>query len=190
MGPAAYEVIRWTRKQFSDGDELLAFVSELLYTQIMQAEPAESPERRLLLAHAQFFAPEEFGYLAEPPNESEGKPEYLNQLDAMNYGDRLFIGHHHYPTILHYVEEEPERNSECYYDLKRNSTVIVVVGAVGQPRTLKMKDAQYAIYDTQTDRFAFYHVQYDYMKTVEKIRELGFSEKTEVHLLKELMPEK
>lgn len=184
MGPTANEVILWTRGQFVD-DELLAFISELPYTEIVQTEPSE---RRILLAHAQFFEPEEFSYLAVH-DENDPCPSYIEQLDRMSTGDRLFIGHHHYAYFLHYADQEPQISPEEDYDLQGNSAIIILVGAVGQSRIPEMKDAQYALYDAQKDRLAFYHVPYDYETTVGKIERCGFSKGTQKELMKLLSPE-
>ena len=184
MGSTAYEVIKWTRERLTPDD--LSYIEGLPYTATV--EPNGTSERRILLAHAQFFEPRMFLYLAEQ-DDGEGVPEFLNQLHEMSYGDRLFIGHHHYPSVLHYVEEEPEVDEDYNYYLQRNSCAIVVVGSVGQPRTSETKDAQYALYDAVRDTFCFHHVPYDWRTTVAKIEGCGFSEQTQKALVRQLTPE-
>ena len=97
-----------------------------------------------------------------------------------------FYGHTH---IMNFFEEGKKPNTgldtppETLY-LEEGRKYIINPGSVGQPRDGLNNHAKYIIWDRELSRVSFRQVEYDVMKTVNKLRELGFPKFNATRLLR------
>ncbi len=111
-----------------------------------------------------------------------------NKLDKIftSFPERIcFYGHTH---TLNFFEQgtDPKEgllNSFGTYSFKPDRKYIVNPGSVGQPRDGINNLAKYLIWDRSRESVTFKAVEYDVMKTVNKILELGFPEFNATRLL-------
>lgn len=127
---------------------------------------------------------EEYGYLfihgspRDPTNEyilateiGFGPNEKFEEIFA-SFDKALFVGHTHLPCVItseYETASASELNHE--WDLSKNDCkVIVNVGSVGQPRDRDSRSC-YVIVDDDTIRWR--RVEYDFLKTIEKIERIA-----------------
>lgn len=96
-----------------------------------------------------------------------------------------FYGHTH--TLNFFAEgEEPERGlfvSFGTHSLSKNKKYIINPGSVGQPRDGINNLAKYLIWDRDKETVTFKALEYDVMKTVNRLRLLDFPEFNATRLL-------
>ncbi len=125
--------------------------------------PFQSRDCGLSLAHSCWSDPLAWLYLTF---EKDFEREY--ELDETVFP--LFIGHTHIPMI---VEKEKKNHlsmsKKTELDFDPNSSYIINVGSVGQPRDHN-PDACFVIMDTETCKLVFHRIPYPYQETMKKIK--------------------
>jgi len=97
-----------------------------------------------------------------------------------------FYGHTH---IMSFFEEgeDPDQKQNFYSSplhLKDDRKYIINPGSVGQPRDRINNNAKYIIWDRKHGSITFKEVEYDVMKTVNKLRRLNFPLSNATRLLR------
>jgi predicted phosphodiesterase len=170
FSPAARKAIELTKELFdtADTDELAAKRREFLEN----LEP-NVIEGNIMFVHGSpkdpimdYVFPEQFSRFW-----SEEKVDDL--LATVEWV--CFCGHSHVPAVISSAYESiVPLLDEQTFTLDRDKKYIINVGAIGQPRDRNNK-ACYVLWED--DKVTFRRVEYDFTKTGEKLRALGFEEK-------------
>lgn len=163
MNPVAASALQWTREQLDDEQRLwlkhLRMVRQVSdYT----------------IVHSTLDQPVHWNYVT-------------NRFDAMSnfsyqFTQVCFHGHTHVPRI--YVKSDKVREVPAEsVEIEANSKYFINVGSVGQPRDGDPRSC-YAIYDHENKIVVFRRIEYDIVKTQEKILAAGLPE-----MLAERLPE-
>jgi len=142
-------------------DENMAWLQRLPYRYPMG-------DLDIQFSHGSPVNPEEFDYVFAPDQARELLP-YVDTLPRAT-----FIGHSHLCKVFALKKDEVNEISATSFRLREDSTYIISVGSVGQPRDYDNR-ASYAIYDSERREFEFRRVEYDIESAARKIFELRLS---------------
>lgn len=105
---------------------------------------------------------------------------YVNSLDdsveAFDFcpDDVCFIGHTHCPSfVIKSSDQSFQVVDESKVTLSEGQRILVNVGSVGQPRDRNPQTSA-CIYDSETKEFEMIRIDYDFVKTQEKMNRLKF----------------
>ncbi|GAX62838.1 diadenosine tetraphosphatase and related serine /threonine protein phosphatase [Candidatus Scalindua japonica] len=143
----ALEAIRWTRGVLDK--EIKKATTKL---------PFQIEENDILYSHATPDQPMLWRYI------SNARKAYSSLIE-MNHA-LCFVGHSHRPGIYSY--RQLQRNSKKA-TLSKDDKTIVNVGSVGQPRDGSPL-LSFAIFDDKDWNIEIIRLEYDYQKTMEKIK--------------------
>ena len=150
----AIEAVIWTKRVMNNNTNTYLRSLKLIYQ-----------NRDLTLAHGTLNGPEKFDYMADIDAASESFPLLETKV--------CFVGHTHQPGI--FVKDASGRiryARDKKILLNDNSSYIVDVGSVGQPRDGDPK-AAYCVYDTVSKVIEIKRQSYDADSTRKKIIEVG-----------------
>jgi len=162
----AQEVLKWTREVMQPG--LLSFGQKRTRWEFLQKLPKTHQEMETLFVHGSPRDPTlEYILRTDTEELTGGMPEKIR--DIFSRFDRIcMVGHTHDPGII--TEESRFLHPDDFggtFTLTPGQKFIVNAGSVGQPRDGDPR-ACYVLYDGATVRYR--RVEYDILKTVEKIR--------------------
>lgn len=152
-----YEAVMWTKIQFSvDGEEHLRYLSTL---------PEVYREEGMLLTH---------GLLDNNMCYVDSTDDLVIIFDGMDKDDFIcFGGHSHFPSLWILRDGEIQNQEmvegEEVQIPEDTQKVWVNVGSVGQPRDGDRR-VSFVTWDTETRRLGYHRLEYDYRKTMGKIR--------------------
>jgi len=149
----ALAAIEWTKERLTEYDkEFLSFL------------PMTFQFEDILFTHASPADPPKFSYVF-PDNEDSIFNAFKNMNCRIN-----FIGHTHWPFMLVKEGEEIALSQGSTIELNEESSYLINVGSVGQPRDYDNRSC-YALYDTKKRTITLRRVKYNYKITQKKIRE-------------------
>jgi len=153
----ARESIRWTRKNILH--ENVKFIENLSYLKEMP---------NFLIVHGSPRYPEEYLFNIQEVNEAFS---YFQKRYPQFY--LCFFGHTHKQAIWCKQEDKVYLcQGEDTFHLSTQSYYLINPGSVGQPRD-GSPEANYAIYDTSTQKLLLRKVPYNYQLTLKKILKVG-----------------
>ncbi len=144
----AREAIKWTRKTLNE--EMKNVIANL---------PLKITENNVLYVHASPDDPMLWKYITNHRNAYSSLIEMEHSL--------CFVGHSHRPGIYSY--KKTERDGKKVTISKKDRT-IVNVGSVGQPRDGSPM-LSFAVFDDDNRDVEIIRLEYDYHKTMAKIKE-------------------
>jgi diadenosine tetraphosphatase ApaH/serine/threonine PP2A family protein phosphatase len=153
FNPHAKAAVHWTAENINGAEK-----------EYLKALKVLHEEEDLIVVHGSLDEPERFHYI-------------LDLYAARQNFDILqkkicFVGHSHSPVIFLKSGDEVTYTRETKVELDRETSYIVNVGSVGQPRDGDPR-ACYAIYDTDCGTIEIKRVSYDVKKTQNKILDAG-----------------
>lgn len=155
MNPVAAEALLWTRKQLNE--EQRGWLRKL--RMVRQVED-------FTIVHSSLDQPQVWNYVT-------------NKFDAMSsfsyqFTKICFHGHTHVPRIFSRDSKITELGADSL-EFDEKLKYFINVGSVGQPRNGDWR-ACYAIYDLPSNSINFRRIEYDIVKTQEKIIAAGLPE--------------
>ncbi len=148
MTKHALEAIRWTRGIL--GEEIREAINNL---------PLQIEEDKVLYVHASPDDPMQWKYITNARNAYSSLIEMKHSL--------CFVGHSHIPGI--YAYQKIQRNGNKVV-ISNEGKTIVNVGSVGQPRDGSPM-LSFAVFDDDNWNVEIIRLEYDYHKTMAKIKE-------------------
>ncbi|MFC1564322.1 metallophosphoesterase family protein [candidate division KSB1 bacterium] len=148
---AARSAVMWTKGQLSDDE--IDYIRSLPYSENRDS---------ILFVHSSPGQPEEWKYVFHEDDFTE-EFQYLSEMIC-------FIGHTHIPGIYSDNGKLPHSNGPVNLDPKEK--YIINVGSVGQPRDGDPR-CSFGIFDNEEDTFEIIRLEYDALKTREKIIDRG-----------------
>jgi diadenosine tetraphosphatase ApaH/serine/threonine PP2A family protein phosphatase len=149
----ARTAIRWTREVLDD--ETKAAIKKL---------PLEIEEDSTLYVHASPDDPMLWRYITNARNAYSSLIEMKHSL--------CFVGHSHIPGIYTYRALQRNSNKAA---ISQDDKTIVNVGSVGQPRDHSPM-LSFAVFDDDNWKVEIIRLEYDYHKTMAKIRKANLPE--------------
>ena len=156
FNPEAALVIKWTQNQLTDRS--ISFLNKLPEILVLDSITLSHGSPRYPIWEYILdsrTAQQNFGYFETP---------------------YCFVGHSHLPSIFEFQNGRdtaditiPKANTQ----FKLTQRSIVNPGSVGQPRDRDPR-AAYAIYDSESESFTFYRIDYDIASVQERMRALHF----------------
>lgn len=154
FNPWAKSAIEWTASQLNQ--ESIDFLLSL---------PLKKEMNGFTIVHATPGEPDGWNYIITIGDAVKNFPEFNGQV--------CFIGHSHVPMVVavngsdeyRVIRENPVR-------IEPNMRYIINVGSVGQPRDFIPK-AAFAIYETDSQLYELFRVEYDIAETQSKIFKSG-----------------
>jgi len=137
----------------------------------LQNRPPVLPMGDMLFSHANPYNPEAYRYVINN--------KYAQRSFRATREQLLFVSHSHRPMIItrkNFFQTDfspPKGTTTCALDPKRRQ--IINCGSVGQPRDHDPR-ACYCILDTKKNTVEFRRLEYDFIRTGEKIKEAGQSD--------------
>lgn len=137
----------------------------------LQQRPSTLAMGNILFSHANPYNPEAYRYVINN--------KYAQRSFRATREQLLFVSHSHRPMIItrknmfQTVFFPPTGSLTC--DLSRKKRQIINCGSVGQPRDRDPR-ACYCILDTRQNTIEFRRLEYDYVRTGQKIKEAGLSD--------------
>jgi len=123
-------------------------------------------ENNILFIHGSPFFPNEYNYVLEKEDAEDS---------FRNFGEQIcFIGHSHRPII--WESNEGRINNVSKNNLDENSSYIINVGSIGQPRDGDPM-ASFGFYDSDKMIYENVRVEYDVASAARKIIDAGLPEK-------------
>lgn len=154
FNPYAKKAIEWTQEHLSE--------DSLKY---MRTLPYLFEEDDICFVHASPMSPADWVYITD----------LEDALDAFDHfsGRYCFVGHTHSPVIVAMHEGAiPKIVESGSYQAETGERLLVNVGSVGQPRDRDPR-ACYCIFDSLKNSVKLIRVEYDILRTQEKMREAG-----------------
>ncbi len=146
----ARDAIRWTRRVLNNK------IKKTINTLPLQLE-----EENILYTHASPDNPGYWKYIHNARNAYSSLIEMKHSL--------CFVGHSHIPGIYSYCALQGSNNKAT---LSKDDKTIVNVGSVGQPRDGSPM-LSFAVFDDVKWNVEIIRLEYDYHKTMAKIKEAG-----------------
>jgi diadenosine tetraphosphatase ApaH/serine/threonine PP2A family protein phosphatase len=153
----AFSAMEWTKERLAESDKDLLRALPLTYV---------DEDEDLLFVHSSPCDPDRFSYVF-PDNEYSVFEAFSHLTHRIN-----FIGHTHWPTIMHLEEDKVMLHSATSVAIEDDFPYIINVGSVGQPRDFDNRSC-YAIYDTAKKNVTIHRVAYNFKITQKKIKENG-----------------
>jgi len=145
---SAREAIRWTRE-----------ILEEKTKETIKRLPLKIVDDNILYVHASPDNPRQWNYISNTRDAYSSLIEMEHSL--------CFVGHSHHPGIYSYHSKQ-ENNSKA--SLSKEDKTIINVGSVGQPRDGSPK-LSFAVFDDDKWEVEIVRLEYDYHKTMAKIKE-------------------
>ena len=98
-------------------------------------------------------------------------------LEQAHNSNICFFGHTHVAISYLSSEGKVKVSADTSLRLTNRYNYLVNPGSVGQPRDRDPR-AAFAVYDAAAGSIEFYRIEYDFKRTIEKIKEAGFSKRT------------
>ncbi len=146
----AREAIRWTRGVLSN--EVKETINQL---------PLQIEEDNVLYTHA---SPDNPGYWKYIHNARNAYSSLIEMKQSL-----CFVGHSHIPGIYSYRTLQKSSNKAT---LPKDDKTIVNIGRIGQPRDGSPM-LSFAVFDDDNWSVEIIRLEYDYHKTMAKIKEAG-----------------
>ncbi len=153
FNPRAKNAVEWTAKRLSDEERRYLTDLKTLYEGV-----------DFTVAHGSLDRPEEFRYILDIDSA-------LRNFQMARKG-LLFVGHTHSPVIFRKQGDDITYSRMPEVRLAEDSSYIVNVGSVGQPRDGDPR-ASYAVYDDRERSVEIKRVDYDIKKAQRKILKAG-----------------
>jgi diadenosine tetraphosphatase ApaH/serine/threonine PP2A family protein phosphatase len=152
----AAEAVLWTKEHLDRAS--LDFLRSLPYV---------LEEDLFSVAHGTLHEPKEFMYM-------------MTGADAMHTFEVMkskicFVGHSHIPSVFILRDGKLSQTFAKKITIKENSSYIVNVGSIGQPRDGDSR-ACYCIYDPEENKIEFRRVKYDIDTAADRIIKAGLPE--------------
>lgn len=153
-------VINWTTDSLTN--DQFGFLDRLKYIY------TESEYGEFLLSHGSPRMPERYDYIftSKGVNRLFEVEPFLKRVN--------FVGHSHHMNVFAMTGKDTSvemQVTDNELDINFSHKVICVVGSVGQPRDGDPR-AGFVVYDTEKKTLRFYRVDYDFEKTIKKIKDL------------------
>ena len=149
----AKEAVYWTAEVLNEDEKAYLKNLKTVYE-----------ERDFIIAHGSLDEPEKFHYILDLYS--------ARQTFSIMRKRVCFIGHSHSPVIFSKSGENVTYTGSERVELDRDTSYIVNVGSVGQPRDGDPR-ACYAIYDTDSNTVEIKKVSYEIEKAQNKILDAG-----------------
>lgn len=146
-------------------------------------------ENSVLFAHSSPYMPQNMKYIMFA---KDAMLDFFSRPLFKNLGLVAFVGHSHVPQVYHTNSIDPKMsdiNHEMVnfgrsnqrdvkkFDFSKSKSALVAVPSVGQPRD-GCSMAGYAFYDSDSRQLDLVRVPYDYSITQDKMRKLGFPDRS------------
>ncbi|MGJ8678252.1 MAG: metallophosphoesterase family protein [Akkermansiaceae bacterium] len=152
MNPVAAEALLWTRDQLNP--EQRKWLSRLRMVRQVQD---------FTIVHATLDQPTSWNYVN---NKFDALANFSFQISSV-----CFYGHTHVPRVYMCNEHMQELPAQTI-SIQEGSKYFINAGSIGQPRDGDWR-ASYCIYDLERKTVEFHRIQYDIVKTQEKIIQAG-----------------